>query len=170
MNPEFFDIEQKKLFGIWPHADLISYGINPYVRRIRQDKIVMAIIGDLLGEDVFCFLESNPTKIAKINVVNKYDDETLRNVFNKNTADYKSKIGFGLDKDKQRDVVCIEKNACTQDNLMLYYNNVKSGGIFCGSGHDTNEVRQTLTEFRRQQKIGTPIQICHRTIWFWYKR
>lgn len=169
MNPEFFDIEQKKTFGLWPHGDLISMGINPYIKRIKEDRVVMAIVGDLRGEDVFNFFENNP-KIIKFNVVNKYDDENLRTIFNKNTSAHKSKIGFGLDKDKQRDVVCIEKSSCTLDNLVLYYNNVKSGGIFCGNGHDDQQVKSVLTEFRRTEKIGTPIQVCHRTIWFWYKR
>jgi hypothetical protein len=170
MNPENFDIEEKKMFGLWPHGDLISYGMNPYVKRIREDRIVVGIVGDLRGEDVFNFLENNP-KIIKINVVNEYSsDDNLKALFDKNTSNYKSKIGFGLEKDKLRDVVCIEKNACTLDNLVLYYNNVKSGGIFCGNGHETNEVKAALREFRRTQKIGTPIQVCYRTVWFWVKR
>lgn len=167
MNPEFFDIEEKKMFGIWPHDQLISVGINPYIKRIREEKIAMAIVGDLRGESTVHFLENNP-KIVKINVVNVGD--THKSIFEKNTEGYKSKIDFGLSKDKKRDIVCIDKDACTIDNLELYYQNVKQGGIFCGNGHDTIEVKQALNEFRRKVKIGTPIQIAHRTIWFWYVR
>jgi ribosomal protein L7Ae-like RNA K-turn-binding protein len=169
MNPEFFDIEEKKTFGLWPHDQLISVGINPYVKRIREDKIAMAIIGDLRGESTVHFLE-NSSKIVKINVVNNYAEEHLKELFNKNTEGYKSKIDFGLSKDKKRDIVCIDKDACNPENLELYYQNVKQGGIFCGNGHDSIEVKQALNDFRRKVKIGTPIQVCHRTIWFWYVR
>lgn len=175
MNPEFFDIEEKKVFGLWPHDQLISVGINPYIKRIREEKIAMAIVGDLRGESVVHLLENNP-KIVKLNVINNYPDQdpksvfSLKSIFNKNTEGFRSKIDFGLSKDKKRDVVCIDKDACTVENLELYYQNVKNGGIFCGNGHDTEQVKKALTEFRRKVKIGTPIQIAHRTIWFWYVR
>ena len=167
MNPEFFDIEEKKTFGMWPHDQLISVGINPYIKRIREDKIAMSIVGDLRGESTIHFLENN-AKIVKINVVNF--DETYKSIFDKNTNGHKSRIDFGLSKDKKRDVVCIDKDACTPENLELYYQNVKQGGIFCGNGHETTEVKEALSQFRRKVKIGTPIQVCHKTIWFWYVR
>jgi hypothetical protein len=169
MNPEFFDIEEKKTFGLWPHDELISVGINPYIKRIREEKIAMAIVGDLRGESTVHFLE-NSSKIVKINVVNNYAEEHLKTIFNKNIEGYKSKIDLGLSRDKKRDVVCIDKDACTAENLELYYQNVKHGGIFCGNAHDSIQVKQALNEFRRKVKIGTPIQVCHRTIWFWYVR
>lgn len=172
MNPDFFDIEEKKQFGLWPHGDLISTGIIPYAKRIKETRLAMGIVGDLRGEDVYNFLENVPN-IVKMNVVNRYDTEeekALQQIFKKNTANHNSKIGFGLTRDKQRDIVCIEKNACTVENLVLFYQNVKSGGIFCGNGHDTEEVKKALLEFRRNEKIGTPILVCYRTIWFWYKR
>jgi ribosomal protein L7Ae-like RNA K-turn-binding protein len=172
-DPEFFDIENKKLFGIWPHDQLISKGINPYVKRIRQDKIAMLVVGDHKGESVYDFLSDNE-KIVKINVVNVHDDisesQTLKELFKKNTEKFANKIDKGISKDKQRDVVCIDKTACTAENLELYYQNVKRGGIFCGNGHGTQEVKVALSEFRRKIKIGTPIQICHKNIWFWYAR
>jgi hypothetical protein len=169
MNPEFFDIEEKKIFGIWPHDQLISIGINPYIKRIREEKIAIAIVGDVLGESAVHFLENN-SKIVKINVINNHTDENLKATFNKNIEGFKSKIDFGLSKDKQRDVVCIDKTACTLDNLELYYQTVKQGGIFCGNGHETEEVKATLNQFRRKTKIGTPIQVANKTIWFWYVR
>jgi len=169
MNPEFFDIEEKKTFGLWPHDQLISVGINPYIKRIREEKIAIAIVGDLRGESTVHFLE-NSSKIVKINVINNYTEEHLKTIFNKNIECYKSKIDFGLSKDKKRDIVCIDKDACTAENLELYYQNVKQGGIFCGNAHDSSQVKQALNEFRRKVKIGTPIQVCHRTIWFWYVR
>jgi hypothetical protein len=167
MNPEFFDIETKKTFGIYPHDQMISIAMTPYLKRMRQEKIAVAVIGDVLGESVVDFLENN-AKIAKINVVNS--DTGFKSVFDTNTKPFKSKIELGLAKSKQRDVVCIDKSSCTIENLELYYQAVKSGGIFCGNGHETSEVKEALTQFRRKVKIGTPIQVCHRTIWFWIVR
>lgn len=169
MNPEFFDIEEKKIFGIWPHGELISMGINPYIKRFREDKIAIAVVGDFRGENAVHFLENNP-KIVRLNIVANNTDETIKTIFNKNIEGFKSKIDLGLSKDKKRDVVCIEKNSCTADNLELYYQNVKPGGIFCGNGHDSDVVKNALFQFRRKVKIGTPIQVCYRTIWFWIVR
>ena len=39
MNPEYFDIENLKMFGMWPHQSFISRGISPYIKRIRKDKV-----------------------------------------------------------------------------------------------------------------------------------
>ena len=35
---------------------------------------------------------------------------------------------------------------------------------------ETNKVKEALTSFRRSSKIGTPIQVANRSVWFWYKR
>lgn len=170
-DPDFFDVEQKKLFGLWPHDQLISRGMNPYIRRMKQDKVAMLIVGDLKGENVYDFLSENE-KIVKINVVNLYDSttENLRGAFKKNTESFKGKIDSGISSDKKRDIVCIDKSSCNLETLELYYKNVKSGGIFCGNGHDAQSTKDVLTEFRRKAKIGTPIQVCYKTIWFWYVR
>ena len=172
-NPELFDIENKKLFGLWPHNQLMSKGINPYIKRIKQDKIAMLVVGDLLGESVYDFLSENDN-IIKMNVVNVYEntenDDALKELFLKNTSTFKGKIDKGISKDKLRDIVCVEKTSCTLDNLELYYKNVKPGGIFCGNGHESPEVKLALLDFRRNNKIGTPISVANRTIWFWYKR
>lgn len=172
-NPELFDIENKKLFGLWPHDQLISKGINPYIRRIRQDKLAMLVVGDLKGESINDFLTENDN-IIKMNVVNVYEGienaEDLKELYSKNISDFKGKIDKGISKDKLRDIVCIEKTSCTQNNLELYYNNVKPGGIFCGNEHESPEVKAALLAFRRNKKIGTPISVANRTIWFWYKR
>jgi hypothetical protein len=169
MNPEFFDIEEKKIFGMWPDQHSISTSINPYIKRLREDKLAIAIVGDLRGENAAHILENNP-KIVKLNIVENHTDDVVKTIFNRNTEKFKSKIDFGLSKDKMRDVVCIDKNSCTVDNLVLYYQNVKQGGIFCGNGHDDAVVKDILFQFRRKVKIGTPIQIAHKTIWFWTVR
>jgi hypothetical protein len=170
-DPNFFDVEQKKLFGLWPHDQLISIGMKPYVKRMKNDKLAMLVVGDLMGESVNDFL-TDCEKIKKVNVVNIYSDETdnLKDIFKKNTEKFKGKIDLGISKDKQRDVVCIDSSSCNVDTLELYYKNTKSGGIFCGNGHELQSTKDVLTEFRRKTKIGTPIQVCHKNIWFWYTR
>jgi hypothetical protein len=170
-DPEYFDIEQKKVFGLWPHDQLISRAMNPYIRRMRRDKVAMLVVGDLKGESVNDFLTENE-KIIKVNVINNYneDTESFKEVLKNNTEKFKGKIDLGISKNKLRDIVCIDNSACNVENLELYYKNVNSGGIFCGNGHDLQSTKDTLTEFRRNTKIGTPIQVCYKTIWFWYTR
>lgn len=170
-DPEYFDIEQKKLFGLWPHDQLISSSMNPYLRRMRQDKVALLIVGDLKGESINDFFTQND-RIIRLNYVNHYDESTepFKDIFKKNIEPFKGKIDAGISPDKKRDLVCIDNNACKVDVLELYYKNVKSGGIFCGNGHHLQETKDVLTQFRRKNKIGTPIQVCNKTIWFWYVR
>lgn len=171
MDPELMNVEEMKAFGLWPNDRHISVAMVPYVNRIRQDKLAALLVGDLHGESTYDFLSRCP-KLVRVNVVNTYTDqqEMLKTVFKRNTDSFKGKIQSGIEKNKTRDIVCIDVSACTPDNLELYYHNVKSGGIFCGNAYDTEGVKIALTAFRRKMKIGTPIQICHNNIWFWYAR
>jgi hypothetical protein len=169
MNPEFFTIDQRKEFGMWPDADLISRGILPYVKRIKSDDITITIKNDLKGENIVDFLD-NCDRIRKIYYSNDSEgiDERIQAAFNKNISPYIDKVKEV--KGKKVDVVCIEKSSCTPEKLALYYESVKSGGIFCGNGHESGEVKQALQSFRREKKIGTPIDVSNRAIWFWIKR
>lgn len=168
-DPNLFDIEQKKLFGLYPHDQMLSVAMNPYLKRIKHSTIAMLVVGDSLGENIVDFLDSNP-KIVKLNYVNEKTGEEISTVFQKNIKPYLGKLQVGIEKGKERDVVCIGESSCTAEALALYYPFVKHGGIFCGNGHEKTEVKEALTAFRRNSKIGTPIQVCHRTTWFWYVR
>ena len=178
MNHEHFDIENLKMFGMWPHQNFISRGIVPYIKRIGKDKVYVAVIGDLKGESIVDMLETCD-KIEKIYVINKYegdDAETIKSIFAKNTKNLKGKLVMKnsieelKSKENLPDVVCVNDITCTVDNLLLSYEITPSNGIFCGNGHETLKVKTALTEFRRQSKIGTPIQVSNRAIWFWNKR
>jgi len=178
MNPEHFDIENLKIFGMWPNQNFISRGIVPYIRRIRKDKVYVAVVGDLKGESVVDMLETCD-KIEKIYVINNYEGdeaELMKSIFTKNIKNLKNKLVMKNDieslksKDSLPDVVCVDDTSCTVDNLLLSYEITPSGGIFCGNGHETVKVKTALNEFRRQNKIGTPIQVSNRTVWFWPKR
>lgn len=169
MNPEFFTIEQRKEFGMWPDADLISRGIIPYIKRMKLDTITVTIKSDLKGENIVDLLE-NCKKISKIYYSNDYTDtdERVKAAFNKNTQPYIDKIAEV--KGKKVNVVCIDKSACNAERLALYYENLVPGGIFCGNGHESTEVKEALSVFRRGKKIGTPIDVSNRAVWFWIKR
>tara|TARA_R110000868_G_scaffold375497_3_gene640049 strand:- start:1180 stop:1689 length:510 start_codon:yes stop_codon:yes gene_type:complete len=169
MNPEFFTIEQRKEFGMWPDMDLISRGIIPYIKRMKVDTVTVTIKGDLKGENIADLLD-NCEKIGKIYYSNDYadTDERVKAAFNKNTQPYTDKIAEV--KGKKVNVVCIDKSACNAERLALYYENLVPGGIFCGNGHESMEVKQALSKFRRDKKIGTPIEVSNRAVWFWIKR
>lgn len=169
MDPEFFTIEQAKEFNMWPNADLISRGIFPYINRLKTDKINLTIKGDLKGENIYDLIENCP-KISRIYVSNDYgeNEERLRAIYKKNLENHSDKIKEV--KGKKVDVVCIEKTSCTSEKLELYYESVRSNGIFCGNGHESHDVKEALRLFRRKCKIGTPILVANRSVWFWYKR
>lgn len=170
-DPDFFDIKQLKAMNMWPASTMTSRGIIPYVNRIRKDRVKVTVVGDLKGDTTLDLLENCP-KIFRLYSVNNYgDDETSQNykkLFETNTKEYESKLR--RKSDKVSDVVCIDERACTSDNLKLYYELVNSGGIFCGNGHEYDHVKEHLSKFRREVKIGTPIQVSNRAVWFWYKR
>jgi hypothetical protein len=169
MNPEFFTIEQRKEFSMWPDMDLISRGIIPYVNRLRFDTITVTIKSDMKGENIVDLLD-NCKKISKIYYSNDYTDidERVKAAFNKNTEPYADKIAEV--KGKKVNVVCIDKSACNAERLALYYENLVTGGIFCGNGHEFIAVKEALSGFRRSKKIGTPIDVANRAVWFWIKR
>lgn len=169
-NPEFFEIEQLKSMGMWPNSTMISRGIIPYVNRMRNDKIKITIVGDVKGESTYDLLENCP-KVFHVHAANDFnieDGELYKNLFAANTKMHKEKVKSR--DDRESDVVCIDHRSCSVDNLIKYYDLVKSGGIFCGNGHEMTNVKVQLSQFRRQIKIGTPIMVSNRSVWLWVKR
>lgn len=167
LDPENFTIAQRKEFGMWPDANMISQAMIPYVKRIRSDNVSVLISGDKKGENIVDFVE-NVKKITSITTLNKDSTEDEKKVFAENTKNI-SIISCDIIKEPV-DIVCVADNACTEENLTLIYEAVKHGGIFCGNGHETTKVKEELTKFRRNTRIGTPIMIANRAVWFWYKR
>jgi hypothetical protein len=167
MNPEYFDIENLKMFGMWPNGLMLSKGIVPYIKRKGTD-LKINMIDDMKGENTFDILENCPN-VKKVYLYNSITDENYEKALKSNLK------GFPGNKINTRkladdaDFVCVHRSSCDPDKLKVYYDQLKSGGIFCGSDHDTDQVKVALTSFRRSNKIGTPIQISNRTIWFWIK-
>jgi len=168
MNPEYFDIENLKMFGMWPHQSFISRGITPYIKRIRKDKATVLFVGDNKGEQTIDLLDLCGDRLQKISSIRDSDDELIEAIYKKNTKGRDEIVDTNLE--ESFDVVCINEHSCTEETLSKYYDLVPSNGIFCGNGHETVKVKQALTNFRRSSKIGTPIQIANRSIWFWHKR
>lgn len=171
MNPEYFDIKNLKMFGMWPHQSFISRGIAPYINRIRKDKVSVVIIGDNKGEHSVDLLDLCGDKIEKIYVVNQKNDDLIEALFKTNTKDHdKIVTRVKILEDDTFDVWCVDEHSCDLETLKTIYPLIPSNAIFCGNGHETIKVKEALTSFRRSSKIGTPIQVANRCIWFWYKR
>lgn len=165
MDPELFTIEQRKQFDMWPDADLISRAMIPYIKRLGKNDIVLTLKNDLKGESIYDILESCPN-VSKIYYSN--EESQYQSVFDENTKTLTDKIKKV--KGKKVDLVGVDKTACTWETLELYYDSVRPGGIFCGNGHELVSVKEQLSSFRKRNKIGTPILVSNRSVWFWYKR
>lgn len=168
IDPDNMDAKTSKEMGLWPTPEMMSYGIIPYIKRIAKEPKVL-IIGDLKGEDALTIAEAVPN--VRMTSDNTYDGsethENYKKLFRTNTASIKDKK---IKLAEEYDVVIIEANACNSDTLSKYYPLVRPDGIFAGGGHDTTKVKEALNGWRRAMKIGTPIMVSERTVWFWYKR
>ena len=88
MNPDEFDIEMKKMVGLWPDPNLVSRSIIPYAKRLKTGKnLSITLLDDLRGENTVDFLE-NIENIKRINVINEYhsDNSPLEDIFRKNVG------------------------------------------------------------------------------------
>lgn len=165
MDPEFFTIEQRKQFDMWPDADMISQAMIPYIKRLGKDGVQITLKNDLKGESIYDILESCKN-VSKIYISNEESD--FKTVFDENTKNFADKVKKV--KGKKVDLVGVDKTACTSETLELYYDSVRPGGIFCGNGHELVSVKEQLSLFRKKNRIGTPVMVSNRSVWFWYRR
>lgn len=172
MDPTLFTVEQSKEMGIWPPSDIVSHGIMPYIKRLKDNDLRVLDVGVGKGENVVYMLEKDSGMTHKIfmihGVVYDTDPPEYEYILKKNTRDLErfTTIPF---KDLY-DVVCINSSTKDLDIVMKnHYNLVKPNGIFCGNNHDDIYVKESLGKFRRENRIGTPILVSN-GCWFWYKR
>lgn len=165
-DPDLFPIEHLRPMGMWPQVTMTSRGIIPYIKRIKSDKVKITIVGDSKGDSIVDILESCPN-VFRIYAINK-EDTKYSKLFEQNIQNFKNKIKFLSD--RESDVVCIDGSMCSPEALESFYDLVKPNGIFCGNCHEDVSVKDALNTFRRNKRIGTPIQVSNRTVWFWYKR
>lgn len=177
INPEFATIEQKKQFGIWPPSDMAAHGVWPYIQRLKKPTVNILDIGAMLGENA-CYLldqDAGPKKkIEHIYCIHSFgssilpeDQTTIRSVFDVNTKG-RDRVSVLYPKNKL-DVVCVHHKSNLDKALNDYYDSLLPNGIFCGTEHGLVEVKEALGRFRRNKKIGTPINVSN-GCWFWYKR
>lgn len=167
MDPDYVPISGKASVGMWPDLSLVSRCVIPYINRMKNETVTVMIVGDDKGESAYDILKSCP-KVTRVALIDYDMNESFASIRETNIAGVREKISFG--EIGQTEVVCLTGKACTFDNLKKFYSYVKTGGIFAGSNHDYPQVKEELNKFRRHVKIGTPIQIAHRTSWFWNKR
>lgn len=170
MNPELLSITQSKEMGLWAPGNFSSFGILPYIKRLKKPKIKILDVGVQKGENAYFLFESDrDNKIEKI-VGIKYD-ETFDSLLEENLKNYKERFSLELD-DSKFDVVCINTDT-TKENLdkvfALYYDKVNSNGIFCGNNHSQVKVKDALSQLRRTKRIGIPINVSFDNF-FWYAR
>lgn len=174
MDPELFSIAQSKEIGVWPPGNIVAHGIFPYILRLKPSTITILDVGCMKGENAIYMLDKDEKKkIEKIyGVVSPTEGQEgykpeYKDILKQNTKDNPR---FTLNyKDQQVDVVCIHANSDLDASLRKYYNKVKHNGIFCGNEHGTIRVREALSKFRREVKIGTPINVSN-DCWFWWVR
>lgn len=174
LDPTLFSITQSKEMGLWPPSDLVAHGVWPYINRLKETNLRILDVGVMKGENAMFLLEKDTgNKIKKVYGVVSYDPEHKKD-FNNYEEVLKTNTN-GVDRislayiDQSCHVVCIHAYSDLNYNLEKYYAAVKSNGIFCGNEHHLPRVKESLSAFRRKNKIGTPIMVSN-GCWFWYKR
>ena len=171
MNPDMFTIEQQKQMGIWPPSDIVSHGVWPYINRMKENNLTVLDVGVMKGENAIHILSLDEKKKVKqiYGVIShaKEEQKIYDDVLEKNV---KNQDRFSLNYTNQHcDIVCINAHSDLYNNLIKYYKVLKHNGIFCGNEHHLTHVKEALSKFRREVKIGTPIMVSY-GCWFWYKR
>lgn len=174
LNPTQFSITQSKEMGLWPPGDVAGLGVWPYIKRHRESNLIVLDVGVMKGENVVYLLEKDTNnKIEKICGVVSYDPQRKQEFENYETilkTNTEGMARFSLDySGEPAHVVCVHADSELDTNLEKYYSVVKSNGIFCGNDHHSPRVKEALTNFRRKNKIGTPIMVST-GCWFWIKR
>ena len=173
LNPELFSITQSKEMGMWPPSDLVADSIYPYIKRM-PNPVKILDVGVFKGENVYRFLEKDEQKkiemiyAVKTPYTNFNENEHLDNLLDNNLKECYGKFVFSVP-DEPVDIVCINSRTDLTHSLNDYYKCVRKNGIFCGNNHAETHVKIALSEFRRANKIGTPISVALDT-WFWYVR
>lgn len=168
-DPEFFDIEQLKAFGIWPSEKMVAHNMIPYLKRMRKPDIIILEVGSKKAEDAVGFLEKcDFIKTVYLAVPNP--DPNFKPALNKNISGFKNKILFNDDIPNDSIDLAIFDSDCNLELLLeKYYPVVRKGGIVCGNDHDTLRVKASMPAFRKKNKINTPLNVVSRTVWFWQK-
>ena len=178
MDPDYFTIQQLKEMGMWPNGNMVSAGLIPYIRRLAGDEKKILFVGNKNGEDVLEFLRLLPSDVSVTTVTLGENMEQHKQVFEANKKlneygpispnrlhEYQSDTVIASE---TFDVVIID-NVFDDEIMNKYYAALKPLGIMAGNSHDQQQMKETLVEFRKPNKISVPISVAFQHIWFWVK-
>ena len=166
MNPELFDIETLKMVGLWPNPEQPARNLLPYIKRLRSETFIGLDYGMAKGEDIRMLLDECE-KIEKIITIFDSKSEYIEAAKKNLDGQAKVEVVTEFPSDHKFDFIFFNSENEVEKNLKLCYDTLKSGGIFAGNMH--GKLRNTLTDFRNNNKIRIPINIAHDT-WFWTKQ
>lgn len=195
-NPDYFNIEQLKKSGMWPLEWLAAYGIIPYIKRIKNQKVVGIEIGILKAESAYVLL-SECINISKLYGIDNYkphtdyktvrteeDMENYERIANENVKEFNDRYEL-IKEDSNKAVNRFEKESVdfviidgdhtkegVKADLKNYYPVLKKGGyIFI---HDFQmglavDLTEAVKEFKKENKITVPTNISKNFNGFWIK-
>lgn len=169
MNPDYFTIDQSKEMGIWPPSNTIGHSVFLYIKRMAIPNIKVLDIGCRKGENAIHLLELDVNnKIDHIYLKSFDKDPKYAEILQKNIAN-NTKISMFKDDDTKYDVIYIDYSCDNLTEIMnKFYGRLSEKGIFCGNEHSDKKVKNALSQFRRENKITTPISVAN-GCWFWIK-
>lgn len=171
LDPELFPVDKAKEMGLWPPGDAVAHGVFPYIKRLKVDKVKILDVGCMKGENAVYMLELDvDNKIERIDLEVSGGSKEFADVLSTNISGNDRLSTFNSGQTDEYDVVCIHANCKNLPKTMRkFYHRLKPNGIFCGNDHGATRVKDALLEFRREDRIGTPINVSN-GCWFWYKR
>lgn len=165
LDPEFFTIQQNKEMGLWPPADIVGPGVYPYINRMKRDKLRVADVGVMKGENAYFLLEKCPKIVHYFGIVSGGKDE-YQELLKENVKDPRFKI---VQEEKYLDVVCLNAAIPELDKALdKWYDRLKNEGILCGNEHHLTSVKEALGIFRKKNK-NIPLFVAKGS-WFIIKR
>lgn len=164
LDPTKFTAVQLKQLGMWPPPNNAGVAIAPYVRRMNR-LVDVLVIGAEKGESIVYLCDNCPNinLIYGLSHTNEHDELLVANIGDN------SKVKRDYDGQKADIVIINVLPETTTEQLAQYYEKVKDGGYIVGDHHNEGYVKDALHKFRRSAKIGHPINIVEKVIWFWKK-
>lgn len=180
INPDYYTIVEKQALGLWNPINNVAGALNPYIKRIKKDNICVLDYGAMSGDNIAAFVElDKSTKIKYLYYVSEFDDvieegskksyvTTLMNNLRILDDERVWEVHSSGFPEEHLDILSIDDFSGVYNGLDRHYESLLKGGIVCGNGHSRAHVKEALAKFRRENKIGTHINVAH-DCWFWMK-
>jgi SAM-dependent methyltransferase len=165
LNPDYLSVAAKQEIGLWPDYNIAAVSMMPYIKRLNKDGLIkILLVGDVKGENSY-----HINDIITYEQLVVVDIGNREGVFGENVSKIK-KIRIIKNPTGLFDFVYINSNLLIKDIFSKYYDLLRPNGIICGDQHEKPSVKENLRAIRRELRIGTPIDLANRTIWFWHRR